>query len=168
MAFLAPAIAPAVSFIAKPLVKWGIVAIVIGALFGLWRWERHDRIAAEKGESAAKLESGLHEADATRWQTAAEARLAQIVGLSDQMTRQNAEIKATAAARDRAEQRAAGAATQAAKAQSDLNDLTLKWKERGHAHPEDVGRLAPAACDAYRVLYGAAKACTHPGGAAAD
>jgi hypothetical protein len=120
--------------------------------------------AASSQIDAAEKKQTLAEADTARWQKAAEARLQQIVGLSDQMTRQNASVASAGAARAKAEQFAAEAATEAATAQAALNDLTLHWEERAHAHPEDVRPLGPIACAAYASLYGDAAACRHPAG----
>lgn len=144
------------------------IAAAFALSIGSAIWFKHEASVAKKGEAAAIEMARLKTEDADRWQAAAEARLQQITGLSDQMTRQNAAVVAAAAARDRAEQRAAGAATQAAQAHAALNDLTMKWKERANARPDDVRPLGPVACSAYASLYGAAKACTNPSSAASN
>jgi hypothetical protein len=63
-------LAPAASFLLKPLVPWVIAgAAILGCvvLYALWG-------AAEKGEAAAELKSALHEADAVRWEQASGLR----------------------------------------------------------------------------------------------
>lgn len=86
-------IATIAAYLAKPLIKWGIIAAVIGGLTIWALWERNDAIASAKGEAAAKLESDLHAQDAARNQSAINDRDRIITGLADQLNAQSAMVE---------------------------------------------------------------------------
>jgi hypothetical protein len=67
MAFLAPAIAPAVSFIAKPLVKWGLVVLVVGGLALALFIEHEHRVNAQEAKRIALQERDDARDSANRW-----------------------------------------------------------------------------------------------------
>jgi hypothetical protein len=131
------------AFLLSPLIRTGLVALVVGALFGLWRWERHDRVAAEKGEAAALERLDLAQRDASRWQQAATLRDAAIAELKATLDAQSAaaerwrlsSAKADAAARVAAE------TDQRNRAAADLRIRELL--EESRARPEAVRPLGP-------------------------
>jgi hypothetical protein len=139
------------------------VALVIAALAGWGVTEHQLRAAAVKGEAAARLESDLHSADAERWHKASDDRDIALAGLNQRIDTQNTAINALATAKAKAEQFAIEAAAESARAQSKANNLITQWEQRAHDHPEEARPLGPAACAAYRELYGETAACTHPG-----
>jgi hypothetical protein len=148
-----PFIAAAGASLAKPLIKWGIVAAVIGALFGLWRWERHDRVAAEKGEAAALERLDLAQQDATRWHTASDLRDQAISQLKAALDRQSAAIEA-----QRADEARLAAAVRAGvdrnRILSDrLAAATAALEEQAHAHPEDDRPLGPIGLQFGKLLF---------------
>jgi hypothetical protein len=138
-AFLAPYAAK----LAGSLISWLVILGIIGALFGLWRWERHDRIAAEKGEKAAQLESGLHAADAARWHTRSDQgdqALDQVVAAykrqTDLVKQGRANETALRASLD-------GAHLRATALQETADQLSKETDDESQKAPSDVVPLGP-------------------------
>jgi DNA-binding helix-hairpin-helix protein with protein kinase domain len=131
----------ALAYLAKPLIKLGLVALAIGVLFGLWQWERHDRIAAEKGEHAALAERDLAAADAQRWHAASDLRDLALKGLRDTVDRQNAAVQRLQFSLDRANQAATAAEAQTRDARAQFDQRTRQLEDEAHAHPDQVDPL---------------------------
>jgi hypothetical protein len=119
--------------------------------------------AAQSMIDASEKSRKLSEADAARWHAASDQRDAAIVGLNERINTQNAHVDALAAAKSKAEQFAIEAAAETARARSKAAILITQLEQRAHDHPEEARPLGPAACAAYRELYGETAACTHPG-----
>lgn len=81
------------AFLATPLIKYGLIALVIGALFGLWRWERHDRMVAEERQAVAERQAAISAQDAERWQDAWTVATARVTELGATLDQQSAAIQ---------------------------------------------------------------------------
>lgn len=79
--------------IGNPWVIVGLVAAFAG-LFGWAIWERHDAIAAAKGEKAALERADLAEQDAKRWHDASDVRDGRITSLAATLDQQSALVQA--------------------------------------------------------------------------
>jgi HAMP domain-containing protein len=60
-----PFLAPAVGFLAKPLIKWGLIALVIGGLFFGLIWFKHEAKVAREAQALAETRAGMWEGQAT-------------------------------------------------------------------------------------------------------
>jgi hypothetical protein len=123
--------------------KWAALGLVFAALAALWRWERHDRIAAEAAERAAVVERDLATADAARWRQASDLRDQAIARRDAAIAQQDAAIERWRASAERAEaaQVAAEAQSRAARAAFDARRKELDDEAR--AKPQDVRDLGP-------------------------
>jgi hypothetical protein len=134
-------IAAALAYLAKPLIQWGLVVLAIGVLLGLWQWERHDRVAAEKGERAALAQRDLAAADAQRWRDASDLRDLALKGLRDTIDRQNAAVQRLQFSLDQANQAAAVAEAQTRDARAQFDQRIQQLEDEARAHPDQVGPL---------------------------
>jgi len=124
----------------RALLKWAATGLVVALLLGLWRWERHDRVAAEATAKAVSMQLEWARDDARRWHDASDIRDRAIAELGDRVEQQNAAVAKLQFGLDRANQATA-------KAQADGRDASRQFDERikeitdeAKAHPE---RIAP-------------------------
>jgi hypothetical protein len=120
------------------LIKWGLVAVVFGSLFGLWRWERHDRIAAEKILEAAKLARDIAAADAQRWRTASDQRDAALARLTGALAQQNDAVTKLQFSLERANGAAVQAEAESRDARTRFSERIKELEYEANAHPESV------------------------------
>ena len=133
----------ALAYVAKPLIKSGLIALAIGAFAGLWQWERHDRIAAEKGEKEAELARDLAAADAKRWHDASDVRDSAIGVLTDKLNEQNAGIRRLQFSLDQANAAAAQSEAQTRDARADFDHRIQELEDEANAHPDQVVPVGP-------------------------
>lgn len=124
---------------------WVLVGIA-GAflLLGVWGYAEHmGRISAEKAEKAARLESGLHEADATRYQAATADRDQVILSLKAALDDQSAAAEAGRA--KEAELRASldSARQQNDRLQAEADQMARDLEDEAAKSPGDVRELGP-------------------------
>jgi creatinine amidohydrolase/Fe(II)-dependent formamide hydrolase-like protein len=123
--------------------KWVAVGLVFAALTGLWQWERHDRLAAQKGETAALLQLDLARADADRWKAASDQRDQVIAELKVALDRQNAAVLRLQFSLDRANEAAARAADDDRAQRAALDQRIQQLEDEAHAHPDQVVPIGP-------------------------
>ncbi len=136
-------IAALAATLAKPLIKWGIVALAIALLAGLWRWERHDRIAAEATTEAAIGARDLARADTARWHDASNLRDAAIAQLNAVLARQNTAVQRLQFSVDQANGAAMKAEARARDARAQFDQRIREMEEEADAHPDQVVPLGP-------------------------
>lgn len=136
-------LAPFVARLASPIIKWGLIALAISVLLGLWRWERHYRVAAEKSEAAALQRLDLAQQDAARWRQASTLRDAAIAELKVTLDAQSAAAERWRLTSERADAaaRIAAETDQRSRAAADLRIRELM--EAARARPEAVRPLGP-------------------------
>jgi hypothetical protein len=122
----------------RGLLKWLVIGLVIAALTGLWRWERHDRISAEKTEQAAEIARSFAAADAQRWHAASDERDAALAGLSDALARQNAAVTKLQFSLERADRAAAQAERESQEARGRFDQRVKELEDEAKVHPENV------------------------------
>ncbi|HVO02191.1 MAG TPA: hypothetical protein VMT54_08315 [Candidatus Cybelea sp.] len=123
--------------------SWVAAGLAVAVLVGLWRWERHDRIAAEKAEQAALSARDLAEADAARWQAAAEARDRALAERDQAIAAQSAAIERLRFDAARAETIAQGASAAAREAEQAADARIRELETEARAKPDDVRPLGP-------------------------
>jgi septal ring factor EnvC (AmiA/AmiB activator) len=106
------------------------------ATAGLWRWERHDRLAAEAQVQALAARLDLAEGDVQRWRDAVTVRDRALAEQQAALER----LRSDAARADAVAQRARDE-TSAARAAAERRIQALE--EEAHAKPEDVRALGP-------------------------
>jgi len=116
--------------------RWIVAGAAMAGLVGLWRWERHDRLAAARMEQAALRETALARADAARWQAAAAQR-------DQALALQTAAIERLRFDAARAESAAHKASIQSRAAAVAASLRIRELEEEAHARPEDVRPLGP-------------------------
>jgi hypothetical protein len=141
------------AYLAKPLIKWGLIALAIGVLFGLWRWERHDRIAAEKGEAAALERLDLAQQDAARWHGASDLRDQAITTLKTTLDTQSAAIERQRADELRLEASIRAGVDRNRTLAEKLTATRAQLEAEAHAHPEDDRPLGPLGLQYGKLLY---------------
>jgi hypothetical protein len=130
--------------------KWLAAGLVIAALTGLWRWERHDRVAAEAVATAAGTARDLALEDVARWRNASDLRDAAIGRLDDLIARQNAAVLKLQFSLDAANQAAARAEAVGRDARTQFDRRVKEIDDEAKAHPEDVvplGRIVRGRVD---------------------
>ena len=125
----------------RALMKWLATGLVIAALTGLWRWERHDRLAAEATAEAATATRDLALEDARRWRSASDLRDAAIARLNDLVATQNAAVMKLQFSLDAADQAAAEAEAAGRDARAQFDRRIKELDDEAKAHPEDVAPL---------------------------
>jgi hypothetical protein len=125
----------------RGLLKWAAVGLSIAVLAGLWRWERHDRIAAAGIAAAATAQLAGARTDAQRWHDASDLRDRALSGLSDKLALQNAAIAKMQFSLERADQAAAGAAALSRDARAQFDQRIKEIADAAKAHPEQVAPL---------------------------
>jgi len=121
--------------------KWAAVGLVIVGLTGLWRWERHDRVAAEAIADAATARLHLAQQDATRWQQASALRDAAIVKLSATLDAQSSAVERWRVASERADAAARLAAETDRRNRAAADVRIRALMEEARVHPEEVQSL---------------------------
>ena len=130
--------------------KWLATGLLIAALTGLWRWERHDRIAAEAVAAAASTARDLALEDVTRWRNASDLRDAAIGRLDDLLARQNAAVLKLQFSLDAANQAALQAEAAGRDARAQFDRRVKEIDDEAKVHPEDVvplGRIVRGRVD---------------------
>jgi hypothetical protein len=131
------------AFLLSPLIRALAIALGFAVVLGLWRWERHDRIAAEAVADAASARLGLAEQDAARWRQAADLRDAAIDARDAALAAQSAEVERWRVASAHAMEAARNAA-EAARRHRDAADQRIdELMEAARARPETVRPLGP-------------------------
>ncbi|HVT52752.1 MAG TPA: hypothetical protein VHE77_14330 [Dongiaceae bacterium] len=120
---------------------WAATGLVVAALAVLWRWERHDRIAAEAVAQAATAARDLARGDAERWRTASDQRDAALARLNDLIAEQNAAVARLRVSLDVADQAAAEAQANSRDAHAQLDQRIKELNDEAKLHPEDVAPL---------------------------
>jgi hypothetical protein len=131
------------AFLLNPLIRYGLIALVIGVLLGLWRWERHDRIAAEKEAAAALERLDLAQQDAARWQQAATLRDAAIAELKTTLETQSAAAERWRLSSEKADAAARVAAETDQRNRAAADARIRELMEAARARPEAVRPLGP-------------------------
>jgi hypothetical protein len=131
------------AFLLNPLIRYGLIALAFGVLVGLWRWERHDRIAAEKGEQAALERLDLAQQDAARWQQASTLRDAAIAELKTTLETQSAAAERWRLTGERADAAARVAAETDQRNRAAADARIRELMEEARARPEAVRPLGP-------------------------
>jgi len=121
--------------------KWAVTGLVVAALLGLWRWERHDRIAAQALAEAATAARDLAQGDARRWHDASDQRDAAIAQLDGLVAQQNAAVTRLRTSLDLADRAAAQAAADDRDARTRLEQRIKELNDEAKAHPENVAPL---------------------------
>jgi len=148
-----PFLAPVAAKLASPLIKWAIVGVAIAVLFGLWRWERHDRIAAEAVAAAATERLELARQDATRWRNASEVRDQAIGQLKAALDQQSGAIEAQRADELRMQATIRAGVDRSRILSDQLTAANAALEAETHAHPEDDRPLGPAGLRYGRLLF---------------
>lgn len=123
--------------------KWVAIGLAFVGLTGLWQWERHDRLAAERGEKAAILQLDLARADADRWKAASDQRDQAIVELKAALERQNAAVLRLQFSLSGADEAAARAADDDRAQRAALDQRIRQLEDEAHAHPDQVVPVGP-------------------------
>jgi len=123
--------------------RWMAVGLGFAALTGLWQWERHDRLAAEKGEKAAALQLDAARADADRWKAASDQRDQAVAELQAVLDRQSAAVLRLQFSLERADEAAARAADDDRSRRAALDQRIQQLEDEAHAHPDQVVPIGP-------------------------
>lgn len=122
---------------------WSATAVVLLVLLGLWRWERHDRRAAEASLHVAVEEHNRVTAELDRWKTTVAARDQALAQRDAALAAQSAAIERLRMDANRAEEVARASELEAVRAQSAADARIRAIEEEAHAKPEDVRDLGP-------------------------
>ena len=123
--------------------RWLTAAVAMIALLGLWRWERHDRLAAEATAHAATEGYDHAVAELDRWKTAVTERDQALAQRDATLSAQSAAIEHLRMDANRAEQVARVSELEAEQARSAADARIRAIEEEAHAKPEDVRALGP-------------------------
>lgn len=126
------------AFLLSPLGRYLIIGVVIAALTGWAIWERHDAIAAAKGEKAAVERADLAEQDAKRWHDASDLRDGSIAILTSKLKEQDTAISKLQFAREQADLHAAEAEATARDARAAFDQRMQEIEAEARAHPDQV------------------------------
>ncbi len=118
--------------------KWAATGFVVAALFGLWRWERHERNAAEAGAAAAIAARDLARADAQRSHDASDLRDAAIAQVTAVLARQNAAVEKLRFSLEAADRAAATSQALSRDARAQFDRRIKELDDEAKQHPEDV------------------------------
>lgn len=143
MAFLAPAVAPAVSFLARPLIKWGLIALVIGGLALALFIEHERRVNAQEAKRIALQERDDARDSANRWKNRSGQGDAAIAQRDAALNLQSAEVESMRfkiAGLDTLARASAADADVARKAAAARAVELAAWVK---ANPDKVCRLSP-------------------------
>jgi hypothetical protein len=121
--------------------KWAATGLVVALLLGLWRWERHDRLAAEAMAEAARAARDLAQADAGRWHAASDLRDAAITGLNHAIAVQNTAVRKLQFSLDQANAAAARAEAASRDARGQFDQRMKELDDAAKAHPEEIAPL---------------------------
>ena len=122
---------------------WLATGLVVAALLGLWRWERHDRIAAEATAKAATIQLDLASADARRWHAASDLRDQAIAALGNRVAQQNAAVAKLQFGVEHANRAAAQAEAETRDARLQLDQRIKDIENEAKSHPERIAPLGP-------------------------
>lgn len=138
-----PFLAPIAAKLASPLIKWGIVALVVGGLVLAVIWYRHEADVARESQAVAERQAAISAADAARWQAASDVRDAAIGQLKTALDEQSAAV--TAARAKEAEMRRSldSARQQNDRLSAEAEALARELDEEERAAPGDVRPLGP-------------------------
>jgi hypothetical protein len=118
--------------------KWAATGLAVAILLCLWRWERHDRVAAQVAAEAAQAARDRAQDDAKRWHDASDQRDAAIARLSGVLNQQNAAVAKLRSSLDLADRAAAQAAADSRNARAAFEQRIKELNDEAKAHPEDV------------------------------
>lgn len=131
----------------------GGVALVIAALFGWAIWERHDAIAAAKGEKAALELADLAQQDAKRWHDASDVRDGANAILITKLKTQDAAIEAEHFQREAADLAAAQSEADARNARAAFDKRVEELQAEAEKHPEQVVPLGALTAKRAQQLF---------------
>ena len=123
--------------------KWAAVGIAFAALTGLWRWEHHDRIAAESVAQSATERLSLAQQDAARWQQASALRDLAIVELHVTLAAQSDAVERWRLSSANADAAARIAAETDRRNRAAADARIRELMEEARARPEAVRPLGP-------------------------
>jgi hypothetical protein len=123
--------------------KWLAIGLVFAAIVGLWRWERHDRIAAQTIARAATERLALAQQDAARWQQASNLRDAAITELKTVLDAQSTAVERWRLSSERADTAARLAAETDRRNRAAADARVRELMEEARARPEAVRPLGP-------------------------
>lgn len=149
------------AFLLSPLIRWGLVAIVMASLLAGLVWFKHEA-------KLAKAEAAIAAADAARWHAASDLLDAAIVTLNTTVAGQDAKIEAARIDNTKLKTIAAQFAADMRTARDSIDAQIQETKDDARQHPDQVHRLGAVACAQYRRLYGARAACVDTEPAVAD
>jgi len=123
--------------------KWLAIGLAFAAIVGLWRWERHDRVAAQATARAATERLALAQQDAARWQQASALRDTAIAELKATLDAQSSAIERWRLSSARADAAARLAAETDARNRAAADARIRELMEEASARPEAVRPLGP-------------------------
>lgn len=141
------------AYLAKPLIKWGIIAAVIAALAGWAIWERHDAIAAAKGEQAAQIERDAYKAQLDAFAATHADDVAQMNTCKSVLADQSDAVAKLQFSLDEANAAAQHSAEQADADTKALTDRVGELQAWAASHQDKVCKLSPEMQDRARSLW---------------
>ena len=123
--------------------KWAAVGIAFAAMTGLWRWERHDRSAAQETAVAAIVRLDLARQDVARWRQASDLRDAAITELRAVLDQQSVAVERWRLSSERADAAARNAAETDRRNRAAADVRIQELMEEVRARPEAVRPLGP-------------------------
>lgn len=131
------------AFLAKPLIKWGLIALVIAGLFAGLIWFKHEAKVARESQAVAERQAAISAADAERWQAASGARDAAIGQLKSALDDQSAAVLASKAKETELRRNLDSARLQNDRLSADAAALAQELDAEAAKSPGDVRELGP-------------------------
>lgn len=134
---------------------WAILALVaaFAGLFGWAIWERHDAIAAAKGEKAAQELADLAQQDAKRWHAASDVRDSSITDLKSMVEQQNTALDAQKQEAEEANRRTGELAAEAQRTKEADDRKIQELEDDAQKHPENDRALGPIGLQYGKLMY---------------